>query len=381
MGTRITGVLRRRLRWRGRRAAGFLGLLAVSAALLAWGRVVTGYNQELLLNIGASIVIVAFSYAIVDPLFEELRRSRVEEHPHFDDEEFSAHVAAASSTVSIMDIGSHLLEGPGRDRFLRALRTALGNGVLVRVLLLDPDSAAASQRAEEIRPVNVREVIVDNLRRLNEFAESLDAETRARLQVRIYDASPTVHMFRWDDKALISFFPVGVRASAAPHLEVFMGSPLGEFVESRFDELWGHPSTRRLDEYICLPMALRYDGVVLRSCLVHFVVLPDGWCIDGSPIVDQLTDHGTGPLEVELSRPLVVDGWSGTRFRLARVDGDAQRARVFALFDVKYGPRRLAGPGRARLALRLIPRLEAAGDDVGSALSASDGAAPDASVA
>lgn len=113
MGTRIAGVLRRRLRWRGRRAAGFLGLLALSAALLAWGRGVTGYNQQLLLNIGASIVIVAFSYAIVDPLFEELRRSRVEEHPRFDDEEFSAHVATATSMVSIMDSGSHLLEGAG----------------------------------------------------------------------------------------------------------------------------------------------------------------------------------------------------------------------------------------------------------------------------
>ncbi|MGC5022300.1 hypothetical protein [Micromonospora sp. DT47] len=375
MGTRIAGVLRRSLRWRGRRAAGFLGLLAVSAGLLTWGRVVTGYNQELLLNIGASIVIVAFSYAIVDPLFEEVRRSRVEEHPSFDDAEFSAHVAAAGSTVSIMDIGSHLLEGAGRDRFLRALRTALGNGVLVRVLLLDPDSAAASQRAEEIRPVNVREVIADNLRRLNEFAESLDAEARARLQVRIYDASPTVHMFQWDDKALISFFPVGVRASAAPHLEVFMASPLGEFVESRFDELWRHPSTRRLDEYVCLPVSLRHDGVVLRSCAVHFVAVADGWCIDGSPMVDQLTDHGAGALEVEVARALAMDGWTGTRFRLARVDGDAQRARVFALFDAKYGPRRMPGPGRARLALQLIPRLEmVAGDGVA-------GVGPDVSVA
>ncbi|MFR9775082.1 hypothetical protein ACL02O_03365 [Micromonospora sp. MS34] len=355
MGGPVVGALRRRLRWRARRVVGVLGLLAVSVGLLAWGRMVEGYNQELLLNIGASTVIVAFSYAIVDPLFEELRRSRVEERPRFDDEEFSRNVAAATSTVSIMDIGSHLLEGSGRERFLRALRTALTNGVLVRLLLLDPDSAAASQRAEEIRPVNVREVIVDNLRRLNEFVESLDVAERNRFQVRIYDASPSVHMFRWDEKALISFFPIGVRASAAPHLEVFMGSPLGEFVESRFDELWWHPSTRPLEEYICLPVTLRHDGVVLRSCVMHFVVTAGGWCIDGSPIVDQLTDFGTGPLEVELSRPLAVNGWSGTRFRLARVDGDAERARVFALFDAKYGPRRLIGPGRARLALRLIP--------------------------
>lgn len=74
-----------------------------------------------------------------------------------------------------------------------------------------------------------------------------------------------------------------------------------------------------------------------------------------------------------------MDGWSGTRFRLARVDGDAQRARVFALFDAKYGPRRLAGPGRARLALRLIPWREA--DGSGPALAGSGEMGPGASVA
>lgn len=340
--------------------AGFAALVALSAVLLVWARAADGYNRDLLLNIGASIVIVAFSYAIFDPLFEELRRSRVEEHPIFDDAEFSAHVASAAASVSIMDTGSHLLEGPGRDRFLRSLQTALGNGVVVRLLLLDPDSAAASQRKEEIRPVKVREVIVDNLRRLNDFAQALDPDGRGRLHVRIYDASPSIHMFQWDDKALISFFPVGVRASAAPHLEVFMGSPLGEFVEGRFDELWRHPSTRRLDEYTSLPVSVRHGRTVLRNCDVHFVTVDDECCIDGTPMVDQLTDHGTGPLEVEVSWPLTVNGWSGTVFRLARVDEDSvpDRARVLALFDAKYGRRTIAGPGRGRLALRLIPRLE-----------------------
>lgn len=80
-----------------------------------------------------------------------------------------------------------------------------------------------------------------------------------------------------------------------------------------------------------------------------------------------------GPLEAEVARPLAVDGWSGTRFRLVRVDGDAQGARVFALFDAKYGPRRLAGPGRARLALRLLPRREV--------LGGAGEVAPDSSVA
>ncbi len=76
-----------RLRRRARRLIGIAVLLVLSAVLLVWARLSEGFNRDLLVNIGASVVIVALSYAIFDPLFEELRRSRVEEHAMFDHED------------------------------------------------------------------------------------------------------------------------------------------------------------------------------------------------------------------------------------------------------------------------------------------------------
>jgi hypothetical protein len=351
---------RLRLRRRARRLVGVLILLVIAAILLLWARLTTGFNSDLLLNIGAAVVMVGLSYAVFDPIFEELRRSRVEEHPSFDHDEFSGHVAGASDLVTVMDTGMHMLEGTSRGRFLEAVRSALGNGATVRVLLLDPDSAAASQRAEEIRPVDVRRVIQDNLRHLHEFEDTLSAAHQARFQVRIYDASPSIQMFRWDDKALISFFPIGVRASASPHLEVYLESPLGEFVQGRFDDLWRHASTRPLSDYVTVPVTVFHRDTPLRSCGVHFVLVEDAWFIDGAPMVDQLTDHGTGRLDIVTARPLSIDGRIGRNFRLARVDGDSvpDRDSVLRMFDAKYGPRQLDGPGRARLAMRLVPRRE-----------------------
>jgi hypothetical protein len=347
-----------RLRRRLRRLVGILVLLVISVVLLAWARWSEGFNRDVLINVGASVVIVALSYAIFDPLFEELRRSRVEEHAMFDHDEFNRHVSTATDLVAVMDTGNHLLEGSSRSRFLVALRKALHNGAKVRILLLDPDSAAASQRAEEIRPVDVRRVIIDNLRHLNDFADSLDERHRQSFQVRIYDASPSIQIFRWDDKALISFFPIGVRASASPHLEVYLTSPLGEFVQGRFDDLWRHPSTRELTEYVAVPVTVYHRDVPLRSCEVHFVRLEDACFIDGAPMVDQLTDHGTGRLEVVTGYPVQLDGRTVTTFRLARVDGETvpDRASVLGTFDRKYGRREFDGPGRPRLAMRLIPR-------------------------
>jgi hypothetical protein len=66
-----------------------LFLLTISAGMLVVGGVVSGYIRDLLVNVGASVVIVALSYAIFDPVFQEIRRSPVQEQPTFDDEKFS----------------------------------------------------------------------------------------------------------------------------------------------------------------------------------------------------------------------------------------------------------------------------------------------------
>ncbi len=65
---------------------GFVALLAVSVGMLVAARLVRGFNSELLLNIGASVVILAFSYVFFDPIFEHARKGRVEERLRFDHE-------------------------------------------------------------------------------------------------------------------------------------------------------------------------------------------------------------------------------------------------------------------------------------------------------
>ncbi len=129
-------------------------------------------------------------------------------------------------------------------------------------------------------------------------------------------------------------------------------------MQSRFDDLWRHPSTRDLAEYVAVPVTVYHREVPLRTCLVHFVRVNDACFIDGAAMVDQLTDHGTGPLELVTEQPLALDGRTAKAFRLARVDSDTvpDRASVLGMFDRKYGKRQFDGPGRPRLALRLIPR-------------------------
>ncbi|GIH28242.1 hypothetical protein Aph01nite_65520 [Acrocarpospora phusangensis] len=333
-------------RLRPRRTVGVVTLLGASAGLLAWASATGDFQRDLLLNIGASVLVIAFSYAIIDPIFEELRRSRVEEHPLFDDQRYSDHVRAAERVVAIMDVGSHLLEGQAsRERFLDCLRAALRNGVTARLLLLDPSSTAAEQREEEIRPVRVRDVICDNLRYLDLFTQTLPEPLRARFQVRVYDALPSIQLYRWDDKGLISFFPIGVRASASAHLEVVMSSPLGEFVHERFEALWHHPSTRPLTEYMEVPVSIRHGGAVIHECEVRFVELDGVWYVEGARMLAQLTDHGTHGLD------LVLGDQVFTLSRAGAGDG-ADQGPVTQAFRQKYGQ---SAVGESTLIMKLAP--------------------------
>jgi len=304
---------------------------------------------------------VALTFVVFDPIFEDLRRNAVEQHRTLDQDQLVTNIATARTEVAVMETWTGLLEESHRDRFLTALTAALRNGVEVRILLLDPESAAAAQRAEELHHTQVPLLIMDNLRHLYHLRRGLDPLTARQLQVRVYDASPSIQLYRWDEKAFISFFPVGVRAYDARQIEAFMASPLGEFVAGRFEELWGDRTTRRMDDFMALPVTIRLDRADLATSEAHFVRLGDHQFVDGSALLDHLTDHGARRLSLAVG--VGPGSGPGSVFDLVRLDPQdgSHRATVIALFDAKYGTSHAQ-----TVILRLVPR------EAGGASSAAD---------
>lgn len=358
---RALRVRRRQVQW-----AVLLG--AAGAVLLVVGRGTSGYGQDILVNVGASLVMVALSFIVFDPVFEDLRKNAVEEHRTLDHDRLILHIAAAQTEVDILETWTGLLEDRHRDRFLGAVDSAVRHGVDVRILLLDPDSAAAEQRAEELHHARVPLLIMDNLRYLYRFRRGLEPRLARQLQVRVYDASPSVQLYRWDDKALISFFPIGVRAYDARQIEAYMDSPLGQFMASRFDELWGTSTTRTLDDFMALPLTIRLGDAALATSDAHFVRLGEEFFVDGRTLLDHLADHGVHQLTVATARPLDVGEWRGSAFGMVRVDhrDRRQRTAVVQQFDAKYGPGH-----EQSVILRLVPLVPAGpdGDELGRTLA------------
>ncbi|MEW2430639.1 DUF5919 domain-containing protein [Micromonospora sp. NPDC047644] len=343
---------------------GALFAIAVVMLLAAWRS--TGFLSDLLLNLGASVVLAAISYVIFDPLFEEARRARVQEHLSFDQQAFVTRLHRCGRRVRILDTWTILLEQRHREDTLSAVRAALANGAQVQLLLLDPDCTAAQQRSEELerQRVDVPRQIRTNLRHLAAFADALDSRLRHRLQVRLYDASPSIQLYQWDGRALISFFPIGKLSFNVPQLEVDMDSPWGGFVHARFEELWEHEqATLDLERYWSVTVTLRHDESDVVEVRVPFVT------VDGQHYVDCRGFRVTGPLTVRAVLPPRAPGAAPGVFALAEpADGDRTPiAAVKRHFDQKYGHddgerdiRRLVPPpGDARTP---APRPATAGD-------------------
>lgn len=166
--------LRRRIRYMA-----ILGTLGASIVLLLiFAYHTAGYSANLELSVASSLIIVIATYLIFNPVIEGVRAVSTREHPRLDLEEFTEHIADANKGIDILDTWTRLLDGHIRDRFFAALRDALQGQVVIRILLLDPESKAAEQRTEEIgHHADVPRAIMDTLLHLERFRSKLELRT------------------------------------------------------------------------------------------------------------------------------------------------------------------------------------------------------------
>jgi hypothetical protein len=254
-----------------------LGLgLAISAGLLTYGTLGTPDGlPNAALNVGTSLLGAIVTVAIIGPIIRYVQEGTVREHGRLDYVWFSDQVADATRQVQILTTFTSALENPAIDRFRRGVRAALRREVQVRVLLLNPTSLAADVRQQELTGGNVRlsvqREIMRNLHRLAAFAGELSERDRPRFEVRLYATAASITIYRWDDRALVSFLPVGRFSELWSQFEITMQSPLGEFIEQRFQDLWDDQATVPMADFMLLPVSLVEDEHTARHLLARYV--------------------------------------------------------------------------------------------------------------
>ena len=337
-GRLLPGRSRRRSAARIRRIPDLRWLTALGiglAAILILGVValpLPDYWENFSLNTAADLIGAVFTIFVITPIIERAGQSRVREHPQLDYSRFLDKAARCSSVLWILDTYSNLLIEPLASRFEAVVREAVSRGVSVRILLINPTTLAAEQRelelgqAEELRPRLNRNL--ETLRRIHDSFGRIGGPRGGRsgadFEVRLYASGPAVTMYRWDDRALVSFYPVGKLSGQSTQLEVSVDSPLGDFVNTRFQQVW-----RSAAPFQALVVVTVRDDVSERNYLVRYVDL-DGARYLQSVRVEAFRLRARGPVTAEQD---------GTAHRLVQVDPEDREliTRLDTAFRDVYG--------------------------------------------
>jgi hypothetical protein len=111
-----------------------------------------------------------------------------------------------------------------REQLQHWITEAVFGGADVQILLLDPTSDHVKFRAKslDMAEADVQRHIEDELKELGKVLSkvSQDGGYKGKLTVRVYDATPVINMYRFDDTRLIGTYLWGEDSLLGPQLEV-----------------------------------------------------------------------------------------------------------------------------------------------------------------
>ncbi|GAA1165258.1 hypothetical protein F4556_006838 [Kitasatospora gansuensis] len=306
--------------------------LGLTVALCLWfARGLQDFGESLALNLAPELLTTVTTLLVIQPVVARLEEDRVREHLRLDYVSFCDKVAQTGDIVCILDTTSTMISGDTAQRFADAAGAAIGRGAILQIMLLDPDSLAAQQRSHELS-ADVRHEILRTIRDLRRIETRLAPERRAQLQVRVYDAAPSIQLYRCGQRMMVSFFPVDRRSGDAQQLEVRATTPLGSFVSERFAELWN--SGRPINDLLKKQVELLDDSDAAGEPIwLEYVQSNGDIYVSDHRLLVELARRGGRPVRA------LLDGSATPVFHLTLVeDSEAPLYRALASAHAdKYG--------------------------------------------
>ena len=184
------------------------------------------------LGIGSSIIASVWFYSLIDTRLTNFFQTEINDKP--------IHVSFfikqinrwnEARTYRVMDTWTELLLGKVYAEFEYAIQ--ISKNFKVEVLLANPYSKVIKQRSEDLKK-DAFSLSEEGLSKLFDLYIISDS----KLDIRLYNTTISCRAYSWYDKTFFSFYPPGRQGDHGLNLEFFNASPLGEYINKYFDEVW-----------------------------------------------------------------------------------------------------------------------------------------------
>ena len=129
---------------------------------------------------------------------------------------------------------------PNTIQIEQSVVAAARNGSEVQIMLLNPESTHAKDRARDLGYQDsdrVSHEIVGSLKELSRFVDNEGVVNR--VHVRLHDFTPTYILFGWHETLLLGVYLVTVHALQGPFIEFGVrNSPIGKPLLEDFEKKW-----------------------------------------------------------------------------------------------------------------------------------------------
>ena len=222
-----------------------------SILLISLSFAVEDRPKDILMGIGTNLISSMVFFVLLELYWRRMKRANGKEVDGFDYFKLARNIRKSKSVRMLSTYILPFTDHPKHAAERQTLVAAIGDAVRGRrfagmqLLFLHPASPAAHARAAERKDDDVMKRMDESLRCLAEIAERY---TESRVEIRLYWRTPPFSLFQADDFASMSFYFRDRPISEVARYEFFTDSPIGEFVEKTFDDLWRDERTVTLAE-------------------------------------------------------------------------------------------------------------------------------------
>ncbi len=222
--------------------------------------------KDILVGVGTNLISSLVFFILLDLYWKRMKRANGKEVDGFDYFKLARNIRKSRSvrmlSTYILPFTDHPKHAGERQTLLAAIGDAARGRRFagIQLLFLHPASPAALARAAERMDDDVMRRMDESLKCLASLAETFGAEGRA--EIRMFWRTPPFSLFQTDDFASMSFYFRDRPISEVARYEFFADSPVGEFVEKTFDDLWRDERTVTLAECLRQVAAAERDHTI-----------------------------------------------------------------------------------------------------------------------